>query len=96
MNDVTMSVLDPSTELRLHRLTGAFLAGYQLCCFPASGTKPVPGSESKLLPAPITVPHGRQPPEGHGVSRRSFVAAPMSARGRRDDATSRDRGIASL
>ncbi len=29
MNDVTVTVLDPSTELRLHRLTGAFLAGYR-------------------------------------------------------------------
>ena len=29
MSDVTVTVLDPSTELRLHRLTGAFLAGYR-------------------------------------------------------------------
>ena len=29
MNDVTVTVLDPSTELRLHRLTCAFLAGYR-------------------------------------------------------------------
>ncbi len=29
MRDVTVSVLDPSVELRLHRLTGAFLAGYR-------------------------------------------------------------------
>jgi integrase/recombinase XerD len=29
MTDVTVTVLDPSTELRLHRLTGAFLAGYR-------------------------------------------------------------------
>jgi hypothetical protein len=29
VNDVTVTVLDPSTELRLHRLTGAFLAGYR-------------------------------------------------------------------
>jgi hypothetical protein len=29
MNDVTVSVLDPSVELRLRRLTGAFLAGYR-------------------------------------------------------------------
>ena len=29
MSDVTVSVLDPSVELRLHRLTGAFLAGYR-------------------------------------------------------------------
>ncbi len=29
MSDVTVSVLDPSIELRLHRLTGAFLAGYR-------------------------------------------------------------------
>ena len=29
MSDVTVSVLYPSVELRLHRLTGAFLAGYR-------------------------------------------------------------------
>jgi hypothetical protein len=29
VTDVTVTVLDPSTELRLHRLTGAFLAGYR-------------------------------------------------------------------
>jgi len=29
MNDATVTVLDPSVELRLHRLTGAFLAGYR-------------------------------------------------------------------
>ena len=29
MTDVTVTVLEPSTELRLHRLTGAFLAGYR-------------------------------------------------------------------
>ncbi len=29
MSDVTVSVLDPSVELRLHRLIGAFLAGYR-------------------------------------------------------------------
>jgi hypothetical protein len=29
MSDVTVSGLDPSTELRLHRLTGALLAGYR-------------------------------------------------------------------
>ncbi len=29
MSDVTVTVRDPSTELRLHRLTGAFLAGYR-------------------------------------------------------------------
>lgn len=29
MSDVTVTLLDASTELRLHRLTGAFLAGYR-------------------------------------------------------------------
>jgi site-specific recombinase XerD len=29
MSQVTVTVLDPSTELRLRRLTGAFLAGYR-------------------------------------------------------------------
>jgi len=29
VSDVTVTVLDPSAELRLHRLTGAFLAGYR-------------------------------------------------------------------
>jgi len=29
VRDVTVSLLDPSVELRLHRLTGAFLAGYR-------------------------------------------------------------------
>jgi integrase/recombinase XerD len=29
VTDVTVTVLDPSTELRLHRLSGAFLAGYR-------------------------------------------------------------------
>ncbi|MEX0836291.1 MAG: tyrosine-type recombinase/integrase [Nitriliruptor sp.] len=29
MSDVTVTVLEPSVELRLHRLTGAFLAGYR-------------------------------------------------------------------
>jgi len=29
VTDVTVTVLDPSAELRLHRLTGAFLAGYR-------------------------------------------------------------------
>jgi hypothetical protein len=29
VTDVTVTVLDPSLELRLHPLTGAFLAGYR-------------------------------------------------------------------
>ena len=29
MSDVTVTLVDPSAELRLHRLTGAFLAGYR-------------------------------------------------------------------
>jgi hypothetical protein len=29
MSEVTVTLLDESTELRLHRLTGAFLAGYR-------------------------------------------------------------------
>jgi integrase/recombinase XerD len=29
VTDVTVTVLDPSAEPRLHRLTGAFLAGYR-------------------------------------------------------------------
>ena len=29
VSDVTVSALDPSVELRLRRLTGAFLAGYR-------------------------------------------------------------------
>jgi hypothetical protein len=29
VTDVTVTVLDPASELRLHRLTGAFLAGYR-------------------------------------------------------------------
>jgi hypothetical protein len=29
VTDVTVTVLEPSIELRLHRLTGAFLAGYR-------------------------------------------------------------------